>query len=109
MPKYPAHEDDADCVRDVLRKHDGLGHLRVRRRADLLTLESGPEDDPVRHARLRRVAVHLWRLEVAHHTAWQSTPVRGPIDKVLDELLSDFGWILESLDFDPQRTSDPSD
>lgn len=82
-------------VRVFLEDHDGLEHLRARRRADLITLESGPEDDPIPHARLRRVAVHLWAIECATHTGrWERTGFRGLLDDVLDLLVSTLPWIV---------------
>ena len=69
--------------------------LRVRRRADLLTLESGPASDPVRLARLRRVTVHYGTLECATHTGrWEKTGCRGPLSTVLDVLTSELSWVL---------------
>lgn len=103
MPKYNADEMDAGHALGFFEKH-GIDHLRVRRRADLLTLESGPADDPFAHARLRRVAVSLWRLEMPEGRGWAATPVRGQIDAVLTTLVEEFGWTLEPLDEDPERT-----
>ena len=64
MPKISAESRDADSVAAFLHKQ-GFNHLRARRRADLVTIESGPPADPYPHARLRRVSVHLWRLEMS--------------------------------------------
>jgi hypothetical protein len=88
-------DDDARAVEQFLRRHPGLGHIRVRHRTPLITLESGPADDPVLHARLRRVAANLWQLEMATHTGrWQSTPFRAARDDLLEILLGNFGWTL---------------
>jgi|ERR1019366_5359346 hypothetical protein len=100
MPR-PLHteEDDADDLREFLAAHDGLGHLRVRRRADLLTLESGPEDDPIPHARLRRVSIHHWSLECATHTGrWEKTGFRDTLERLLDLLTSTFPWIVAPIE-----------
>ncbi|CAN5908863.1 hypothetical protein BH11MYX4_BH11MYX4_59680 [soil metagenome] len=96
MPRAPLpDEDDEDEVREFLGSRKGLKHLRVRRRADLLTLESGPASDPVRHARLRRVTVHYWTLECATHTGrWEKTGLRGPMDKILEVLTTEISWVL---------------
>ena len=73
MSKPRAEGSQARQVKQFLRRFPELSHLRVRRRADLLTLESGPTRDPFPHARLRRDTVHLWRLEMATHTGrWVS-------------------------------------
>ena len=90
---------DAADARDFLAEREGLDHLRVRRRADLLVLESGPADDPVPHARLRRVAVHLWTLECATHTGrWEKTGLRGHLEQLLDILVSSFPWVVAPID-----------
>lgn len=95
MPKLRAEPDDADDVREVLARHEGLSHLRVRRRADALILESGPEKDPVRHARLRRMTVGLWVLDAATHTGqWEWTGHRAPLLKLLDTLLTEYDWLV---------------
>lgn len=76
----------------------GLTHLRVRARGDLLTIESGPEDDPVKHARLRRSTVHLWTLEIADHRGrFEPAGLRDLSDKLLDTLVTDFPWVLEPI------------
>lgn len=98
MAAQRAEEAHATDVRTLLGKFPKLAHLRVRRRADLLTLESGPEGDPVKHARLRRVAIHLWSLDVATHLGhWQLTRVRGHLDQLVNALIEDFGWVLTPI------------
>ena len=95
VPKFQAHADDADDVRDLLARHKELSHLRVRRRADCLILESGPEDDPVRHARFRRVTVGLWILDAATHDGrWESTLHRALLPKLVETLLNEFPWLV---------------
>ena len=95
MPKFQAHPDDADDVRDLLARHKGLSHLRVRRRADTLIIESGPDDDPVRHARFRRVTVGLWILDAATHTGhWESTLHRALLPKLVEILLQEYPWLV---------------
>ena len=95
MPKFSADSDDATRVTDVLRER-GFGHLRARQRADLVTIESGPAADPYAHARLRRVSVHLWRLEMATHSGhWEVTPFRAGLDEVLRLLADTFPWTLQ--------------
>ena len=95
MPKYHATECDAETVQDFLAARDGLGHLRIRRYSDSLTLESGPKEDPILHARFRRDTVHLWKLEMATHTGrWQRTPFRDLLDNLLKLVATDFGFTL---------------
>lgn len=103
MPKFLASEPGtenmyADEVREQLAAMAGLGHLRVRRHSDLLILESGPRNDPVPHARFRRVGVHLWRIEIATHTGeWQPTGLRGPLEPMVTALTTEFGWTLTDI------------
>lgn len=98
MAALRADEAHAAEVRTILGKFPDLAHLSVRRRADVVMLVSGPEHDPVKHARLSRVAVHLWTLEVATHTGrWQPTGMRGHLDQLVDALIADFGWVLTPI------------
>lgn len=104
MPKQRAQGAQARQVEQFLCRFPELDHLRVRRRGDLLTLESGPTQDPFAHARLRRETVHLWRLEMATHTGrWQKTPFRDQLEALLELLVSAFPWTLTPLD-NPDRT-----
>lgn len=99
MPKLLASEPYdpdtyVDDVRDHLHEH-GLDHLRVRRRSDLLVIESGPNKDSFKHTRLRRVTKHLWRVEMAKpRGGWEPTPFRGPLKELLSMLTATFGWVL---------------
>ena len=98
MPALHAEEAHAADLRLELARHPQLGHVRVRRRGGALTLESGPEVDPVKHARFRRVAAHLWILEVASHTGrWQPSGLRGRLGELLQALIETFGWVLTPI------------
>ncbi|MBM3413302.1 MAG: hypothetical protein FJY19_08045 [Bacteroidetes bacterium] len=108
MGKYRAEDFHRDAVQALFSKEPTLAHLRVRRRADLLTIESGSADRPVPHARCRRVSVQYWRLEMATHMGrWEPTPFRGPLNDVVSMLVSDFGWVLDPTE-NPERTSETS-
>ena len=94
MGKYKPEEWDAEYAADFLHGK-GLEYLRVRKRGDLLIVESGPADDPIKHARLRRDTVHLWILEIADHKGrWEFTGLRDQRDKLLAALITEFPWIL---------------
>lgn len=94
MPKFAAEDYHAEELADDLTKR-GFKHLRVRRRGDLLTIESDSKSDPVAHARMRRDTVHLWILEMPTPTGrWESTPFRQPIDQLVELLTTQFAWIL---------------
>ena len=101
MPTHRADDLSADQLSRLLAAHDGLSHLRVRRRGSLLTIESGPDDDAWPHARLRREGVHLWRLEFpAHGGRWDSTPMRSQMPALVEMLVSQFGWMLSDISGD---------
>lgn len=108
MAKLKADSSAASHAQHLLNVVHGLTHLRTRHRADVVTIESGPAADPVPHARLKRVGVHLWVLEIADHRGrWEPAPVRATIEVVVSTLVSEFGWVLTSIeDDDPLRTSD---
>lgn len=98
MPKLQARKSDAAEVANFLRSR-GLRHLRARHRADLVTIESGPIKDPWPHARLRRVGVHIWQLDMATHTGrWEPTPLRGLREHILTMLVDQFGWTLPPIE-----------
>ncbi len=97
--KHRADELDLDAVEEHLAESPELRHIRVRMRADLLTLESGDPRNPVRHARLRRVSVHLWWLEMSTHTGrWEPTPFRDELTTLLEMLTDEFAWTLLPID-----------
>lgn len=99
MPSLRADEDDAENLLDLLTDHKGLGHLRVRHRADLLTLESGDQADPIRHARLRRSSVHLWTLECATHTGrWERTGFRDTLPRLVELLVTTLPWTIAPIE-----------
>lgn len=93
-----AEEHHVDEVVEHLAEYEGLEHLRARRRADLLTLESGPKNDPFPHTRFRRVGVHKWRLEMPTHSGrWQTTPIRAQLIELVDAVITQFGWMLAPI------------
>lgn len=94
--KFRADRQHASDVEAFLRVEHGLTHLHVRHRADLVTIESGAEDDRVPHARLRRIGIDEWQLEMATHTSrWQPTPFTAPLRELLLMLVDEFGWTLQ--------------
>lgn len=95
MSRFQAQTSDVLTVEAFLALDPGLSHLRVRRRGDLLILESGSPEAPRRHARLRRVTVHLWRLEMPTSTnRWELTPFRDQLKALLEMLIEYFPWTL---------------
>ena len=92
----------APGVERQLHEYEGLGHLRVTARGDVLPIESGPPKDPVRHARLRRETVNLWALEMAARGGrWEPTPFRDTKDRLVVALVEQLGWVLTPQDDTP--------
>jgi hypothetical protein len=99
VPKLRADEIDAEDLGDLLAEREGLDHLRVRRRADLLTVESGPKADPIPHARFRRSSVHLWTLECATHTGhWERTGFRDTLPRLVELLVTTLPWTVAPIE-----------
>lgn len=98
MPKLAADQIHVETAERLLRAHRDLRHVRVRKRADTIILESGPKDDPVPHARLRRATAQWWTLEMPTHTGrWEPTPVRVPIEEAIATLITDYPWTLTDI------------
>ena len=87
----------ANHVLDYLHEH-GFEHLRVRLHGKLVIIESGPEDNPIPHARLRKDTVNYWKLEMPGHAGrWEPTGIRAFLDDVLETLTTDFPWTLTPI------------
>ena len=98
MPKFRTERNDANEIEAFLHGRH-YRHLRTRHRADLVNIDSGPARVPVPCARLRRVSVHLWRLEMPTHTGrWEITPFRGPLGELLEILVDRFPWAIQYLE-----------
>ncbi|WP_437573530.1 hypothetical protein [Sorangium sp. So ce887] len=98
MTKQHAAPEHAAAVRSYLAAQ-GLSHLRARKHGQMVIMESGPEADPIAHARLRRDTVHLWTLEIATHTGrWEKTGFRGLWQDLLKLLMTDFPWTLAPIE-----------
>lgn len=108
MPKLAADQVHAEATVEQLHRHDGLVHLRARKHGAAVVIESGPKDDPVKHARLRRDTVSLWVLEIADHRGrWGATGLRASRQQLVDKLIDEFGWVLTDVAGEnPERTSD---
>src|SRR4051812_8730468 len=98
MPKLQADVLDAAAVGKFFADQ-GLSHLRAHKYGALVIVESGPEDDPIPHVRLRRDTVHLWTLEIATHTGrWEKTGIRGLRNELLALLMTDFPWTIAPVE-----------
>jgi hypothetical protein len=90
-------KSEAEDAEQYLREQ-GFEHLRARHRGKIVTIESGPEGDAVKHARFRKDTVHLWILEVAdHRDRWERTGLRDTIDNLRAALVEEFPWVLEKI------------
>jgi hypothetical protein len=97
MPPQPAQHFRSSLEHRLHETHN-LTHLRVRARGALLTVESGPDDDPCPHVRFRRDTVHLWFVEMpTRSNRWEKTPFRGPIDDLTDMVVQTFPWTLAPI------------
>ena len=106
MPAPPIAAWTAGDLQQKLHDQYGLRHLRVRKRGLLLTLESGPDDDPYRHVRFRRDTVHLWTVEAASRGKWERMHLRATLDELLEMLTTEMSWLIQSIDESPVGTSD---
>ena len=90
--------EDAEELEEMLAKHDGLGHLRVKKRGDSLTIHSGDVGDPYAHARITKIGRRQWGLSLPRHTGrWERTPFVGTMAEVIDTLITDFSFYLDDL------------
>jgi hypothetical protein len=106
MPKHHAEDHHAQAVEQLLHAR-GLPHLRARKYGAAVLVESGPKDDPVKHLRFTRDAVHLWTLDIANHRGrWERTPYRDSLDELITLVADAFPWTLMPIHDYPERTSD---
>jgi hypothetical protein len=97
MPALKTDTGHSDLVVRLLHAR-GLTHLRVRVRGPLVTIESGPADDPIPHARFRHETALQWQLEIATHTGrWEATPFRDELEPLVAALADTFGWVLTPI------------
>jgi transposase len=95
---WRAEIDALEEVEDFLVNRPELAHLRIRRRGPLITLESGPTNDPILHARVRRLSVHCWTLECATHMGrWEPTGERATLGKLLRLAVESYPWVFEPV------------
>lgn len=98
MPKPAASQTHVDATAAQMHCHPDLGHLRVRKRGAAILIESGPTDDPVKHARLVRGPAVTWTLQIADHRGqWGSTGLCASREQLIDALVGEFGWVLTDI------------
>jgi hypothetical protein len=95
MSTLRAEDDHLEDVEDFLASRKQLKHLRARRRGDAIIIESGPKNAPSLHARLRRISVSRWSLDMPDHRGrWEPTPYTDTLEPLLKQLVKDFPWAL---------------
>jgi hypothetical protein len=89
-----AESHHASRVESLLHQA-GADHIRTRKYGATVIAESGPESEPIRHFRLRRDTVSLWRLDMAGHSGrWERTPFRDNLDNLVTQVIEHFSWTL---------------
>ena len=95
MTKLAVERFDIEGTDAFFQSCEGFEHLRSRKRGPVLTVASGPADDPIQHVRLRRVTKQWWEVEAPTSSGrWQRTALRGLRIDLLDALVTDFGWLM---------------
>ena len=98
MPAKPKAEPHHASQVETLLHKAGADHIRARQYGATVIAESGPQDDPVRHFRLRRETVHLWSLDMAGRGGcWERTPFRDNLDELVTQVLEQFSWTLTPI------------
>jgi hypothetical protein len=74
---------------------EGLAHLRVRARGNLLIIESTDScGNLCPHARLKKQSAHKWFLEMPSRKGWESTFIEGTTIELMEWLIEKFPWSL---------------
>lgn len=93
MP-VPATESDIAAVAAFL-KAPTCKHLRCRKRADTIVIESGPSADPFPRMRLRKLSAKNWGVDASTHSGrWERMPFQGPLLELLPTVAENFPWLL---------------
>jgi hypothetical protein len=105
--------EDTEELEELLARHEGGAHLRVKKRGDSLTIYSGEAPHTVLHARITHLGRGQWGLSFPRHTGrWERTPFVDTMEEIMATLISDFGFYLDDPTVDAQRnqrrTFDPS-
>lgn len=109
MSEFGPEAMAVEWLLDHFTANERLAHLRARRRGRVVTIESGPARDAVRHARFRRDTQWLWLLELpAKGGRWDRTPYRDQLENLMALIETEFPWTLAPIaGQDPDGTSDP--
>lgn len=97
MP-VPATDTDVSAVASFLAAPT-CKHLRCRKRADTIVIESGPSDDAMPRLRLRKLSPKNWSIDAStHHGRWERMPFQGALLEVLPMVAESFPWLLAPTD-----------
>jgi hypothetical protein len=97
MAKLVTTDFDLSIAEDFLQRRK-LTHVRAKKRADTLTLATGPADDPWPRARFRLLTKQRWTLDVADRAGrWERTPFQASLKELLALLVDTFPWLLADL------------
>lgn len=93
MP-VPATDNDIAAVAAFL-KAPTCKHLRCRKRANTIVIESGPSDDSFPRLRLRKLSAKNWAVDASTHSgSWERMPFQGPLLEMLPMVAENFPWLL---------------
>lgn len=93
----PASEADLTSVCGFFAASNAR-HLRCRKRANTIVIESGPAQDPIPHLRLRKLSPKAWGIDSATHTGrWERMPLQGPALEILSAVAENFPWLLAPI------------
>ena len=83
----------------LLRQHEGLAHLEVEVRGDIVIVFSMEDGAKLRRARFTWLGAGHYGLSLTRHTGrWERTPFTGPLPEVVDVLVSQLGFHLARYD-----------
>ena len=73
----------------------GYDHLRARVAGKGVVIESGPDGDPMPHARLMKLTEGDWRIDFPSPSGrWRRTPFTGPRGNLVAEIHQNVPWML---------------
>lgn len=82
-------------LQDDLRTR-GLAHLRAKKHADSLLVQSGDPGDPFNHFKLTALPRQQWRISMGTRgKGWEPTPFEGSLKEIVAMVVENFPWMLE--------------
>jgi hypothetical protein len=85
-------------IKKTLEKR-GLNYLKVAERANSIAIYSEDSDGKLNRCRFIKIAPKLYVLSIANNSGkWESTPFEGILEELLEMVIEQFPWTLESYD-----------